>query len=466
MTIAPRPDAPTEWLHLTAGDPCYPLQLAAVPGCPQTLFVRGNPGALALPPSAIVGSRSATAAGRETAFQFAAALAASGLAVTSGLAVGIDAAAHRGALAAGGTTIAVCGTGLDRVYPAEHAALAAEIVARGALVSEFPAGTAPLAINFPRRNRILSGLARGVLVIEAAARSGSLITARLAGEQGRDVMAVPGSIHNVLSRGCHRLIKDGAALVESVDDVLAALGLPALATRPSCRDETLGRAEFSGATLDSDAEMLLNALGFGPADLDRLVERTGLAAHAVLSKLQLLELEGRVAGRRALQPHNEEAGAMKDSVLDILIHLFENFLDAEDDSTPERETLKQELEQAGYPEADIERALVWLESLATDPDRALSEGTARAVRVFSGSEQVRLDTDVRGYLLHLENLGILSAAQREVVIDRLLALEADDIDIEQLKWVVLMVLFSQPGQENAYQRMEDLVFDERRDAMH
>ncbi len=157
---------------------------------------------------------------------------------------------------------------------------------------------------------------------------------------------------------------------------------------------------------------------------------------------------------------------MKDSVLDILIHLFENFLDAEDDSTPDRDALKQELEQAGYPEADIERALVWLESLASDPERSLPEGTARAMRVFSGQEQVRLDTDVRGYLLHLENLGILSVAQREVVIDRLLALEADDIDIEQLKWVVLMVLFSQPGQENAYQRMEDLVFDERRDAMH
>jgi Smg protein len=156
---------------------------------------------------------------------------------------------------------------------------------------------------------------------------------------------------------------------------------------------------------------------------------------------------------------------MKESVLDILIHLFENFLDAEDDSAPSRDALKQDLEQAGYPEADIERALAWLESLAADPDRAMSEGTARAVRVFSGHEQVRLDTDVRGYLLHLENLGILSAAQREVVIDRLLALEADDIDIEQLKWVVLMVLFSQPGQENAYQRMEDLVYDERQ-AMH
>jgi len=157
---------------------------------------------------------------------------------------------------------------------------------------------------------------------------------------------------------------------------------------------------------------------------------------------------------------------MKENVLDILIHLFENFLDADDDTTPSREALKQELEQVGYPEADIERALAWLESLAADPDRAMNEGAARAVRVFSGHEQVRLDTDVRGYLLHLENLGILSAAQREVVIDRLLALEADDIDIEQLKWVVLMVLFSQPGQENAYQRMEDLVFDDRRDAMH
>jgi Smg protein len=157
---------------------------------------------------------------------------------------------------------------------------------------------------------------------------------------------------------------------------------------------------------------------------------------------------------------------MKENVLDILIHLFENFLDADDDTTPSREALKQELEQVGYPDADIERALAWLESLAADPDRAMNEGTARAVRVFSGQEQVRLDTDVRGYLLHLENLGILSVAQREVVIDRLLALEADDIDIEQLKWVVLMVLFSQPGQENAYQRMEDLVFDDRRDAMH
>jgi Smg protein len=157
---------------------------------------------------------------------------------------------------------------------------------------------------------------------------------------------------------------------------------------------------------------------------------------------------------------------MKESVLDILIHLFENFLDAEDDQEPSREALKQELEKAGYAEGDIERALEWLAGLAADQGGDASQATARAIRVFTGPEQLRLDTDVRGYLLYLENIGILSASQRELVIDRLLALEADEIDIEQVKWVVLMVLFSQPGQEQAYERMEDLVFEERPDAVH
>jgi len=279
---------------LTADDPRYPPQLAAIPGSPAALFVRGDPAVLSRPQLAIVGSRSATAAGRETAFEFAAQLAAAGLVITSGLAVGIDAAAHRGALHARGITIAVCGTGLDRVYPGEHAALADEIAACGALASEFPTGTPPLAHNFPRRNRLLSGLARGVLVIEAAARSGSLITARLAGEQGREVMAMPGAVHNPLSRGCHRLIKDGAALVETVDDVLEALGLRVLAAAADCRARAHDRADSPAGRLDSGAEMLLNALDFGPTDLDRLVERTGLAAQSVISKLQLLELEGRV----------------------------------------------------------------------------------------------------------------------------------------------------------------------------
>lgn len=157
---------------------------------------------------------------------------------------------------------------------------------------------------------------------------------------------------------------------------------------------------------------------------------------------------------------------MKAGVLEILIQLFEDFLDADLDSAPDRDSLRLELERAGYPEREVERALSWIEGLAAGSHGAASGGTRRAVRIFSGHEQRRLDTDVRGYLLHLENLGILSATQRELVIDRLLALEAEDIDIEQLKWVVLMVLFSQPGEEIAYQRMEDLVFDERRDAMH
>ena len=275
---------------ITADDSRYPPQLAATAGAPPAFFVLGDPSVLSAPQLAIVGSRSATAAGRETAFEFAGRLSAAGLAITSGLAVGIDAAAHRGALAAGGRTIAVCGTGLDQVYPAEHALLAAAITAQGALVSEFSMGTPPLAANFPQRNRLMSGLARGVLVIEAAARSGSLITARLAGEQGRDVMAVPGSIHNALARGCHRLIMDGAALVESPEDVLATIGFRA----PGTPGNAPARARDSGNGLDSAEEMLLNALGFEPADLDKLVERTGLAAHSVASMLQMLELEGRI----------------------------------------------------------------------------------------------------------------------------------------------------------------------------
>ncbi len=281
-------------LLLTRADPRYPPQLATVRGCPPALFVQGDPAALARIQVAIVGSRAATAAGRETAHEFAARLAAAGLVITSGLALGIDAAAHRGALAAGGATIAVCGTGLDCVYPRAHAALAAGIAAQGALVSEFPTGTRPHAHNFPQRNRLLSGLARGVLVIEAAARSGSLITARHAGDQGREVMALPGSIHNVLARGCHRLIKDGAALIENVDDVLETLGLPMPAARANCGAKADAAAESPAGRLDSGAEILLNALGFGPTDLDRLIARTGLAAAAVISQLQLLELEGRV----------------------------------------------------------------------------------------------------------------------------------------------------------------------------
>ncbi len=210
---------------MTWDSAAYPALLASIPDPPLALFVEGDADVLALPQLAVVGSRNPTAHGRDTAVQFAAHLARSGLAITSGLALGIDAASHRGALQAGGRTVAVLGCGLDTIYPRENEPLAAAITAGGgALVADLPTGTAPLKQHFPRRNRIISGLSVGTLVVEAALRSGSLITARLAGEQGREVFAIPGSIHNPLARGCHRLIRQGAKLVEDADDIFVELG--------------------------------------------------------------------------------------------------------------------------------------------------------------------------------------------------------------------------------------------------
>jgi DNA processing protein len=215
--------------------------------------------------------------------------------ITSGLALGIDAAAHRGALQAEGRTVAVVGRGLDCVYPRENKRLARELVEQGgALVSDFPIGVPPLKQNFPRRNRILSGLSLGTLVVEAALQSGSLITARLAGEQGRDVFAVPGSIHNPLARGCHKLLRDGARLVESVEDIFAEIGDNIGENAVSIAQEAprVGLADTS--LLDKDYKILLDALGFEPASLDAVVARTGLKAAAVASMLLILELEGRI----------------------------------------------------------------------------------------------------------------------------------------------------------------------------
>jgi DNA processing protein len=277
------------------GTPEYPPLLAAIADAPLVLFVEGDAGVLALPQLAMVGARNPTAIGRDTAMQFAEHLARAGLAITSGLALGIDAASHRGALAGGGRTIAVQGCGPDRVYPAEHAALAGEIVARGALVTEFPTGVPPLPEHFPRRNRIISGLAVGTLVVEAALASGSLITARLAGEQGREVFAIPGSIHSPLSRGCHRLIRQGAKLVETAADIFTELGalLAGLRQEGDRTEPPDGQAE-TGRVLDKEYEILLDALGFGPAGVDALVSRTGMRTDAVASMLLILELEGQV----------------------------------------------------------------------------------------------------------------------------------------------------------------------------
>lgn len=280
---------------LDCRSPRFPRLLAEISDSPVGLFVRGNVETLSLPQIAIVGSRSCTSGGRAIAESFASKLVGCGLAITSGLAEGIDAAGHEGALRAEGVTIAVCGTGLDRVYPRAHERLADEIAERGALVSEFSPGTRAHKFHFPRRNRIISALSLGTLVVEAAHRSGSLITARYAAEQGREVFAVPGSIRNPLASGCHLLLKNGAKLVESVEDILAELGPLAAVPRRAFADDVAARTQAASAgQLDNDYKMLLDALGFDPAGIDQLADRSGLKADAVASMLLILELEGRI----------------------------------------------------------------------------------------------------------------------------------------------------------------------------
>jgi DNA processing protein len=267
----------------TLADAEYPAALLQTPDPPPLIYVKGRVELLNQPAFAIVGSRNATAQGKTTAESFSRALSDAGLTIISGLALGIDAAAHRGALEGAGSTIAIIGTGLDKVYPARNREIAHMIADKGAIISEFPLGTPPLAANFPRRNRIISGMTRGCLVVEAATSSGSLITARIANELGKDVFAIPGSIHSTLSKGCHALIKQGAKLVDDAADILDELRLPVPAGARTKDD--------SGAS----SHPLLAHLGYDPCDIDTLASRAGLPVHEVSSALTQLELEGVVA---------------------------------------------------------------------------------------------------------------------------------------------------------------------------
>ena len=298
----------SEWLQagsdrrvVALGDAAYPATLLNIEDPPLMLYMLGALAERAQAATeiiatslAIVGSRNPTPQGESNARQFARAFAEAGVCVVSGLALGIDGAAHDGALLGGGQTIAVVGTGLDRVYPKKHLALAHRIARQGMIISEFPLGTPPLIPNFPRRNRIISGLSLGTLVVEAALKSGSLITARLAAEQGKEVFAIPGSIHSPQSRGCHALIKQGAKLVELAQDVLEEMKLPwgGLAqglTRP------LDAPGDSGAASCSDDDPLIAALGFDAVSLDTLQARTGLDTARLQAQLLELELNGQVA---------------------------------------------------------------------------------------------------------------------------------------------------------------------------
>ncbi|MBB4127393.1 DNA processing protein [Xanthomonas translucens] len=287
-------------------DPDYPALLLRSPNPPLALYLEGDPAALWHPAVAVVGSRAPSAGGRDNASRFALALATSGLAVTSGMAAGVDAAAHTAALSRqDALTVAVVGTGADLAYPRQHAALRERIAARGAVVSEHPPGTPARPSHFPARNRIIAGLSLATLVIEAATRSGALITARLAAEAGREVFALPGSIHNPLARGCHRLIRDGAGLVESAEEVLAGVAPLAAelaeALRGRLRAPTERSADDPGAMPsfpDSDYQRLWHALGHDPICMDSVIARTGLTAAAASSMLLAMELDGYVAVER------------------------------------------------------------------------------------------------------------------------------------------------------------------------
>jgi len=283
-----------QWLEaaenhvLTIEDAEYPEQLKEIASPPSVLFIKGDPALLNKPQIAMVGSRNPSTIGIRTAAEFAEALAAAGFVVTSGMALGIDAASHQGALNAGGHTIAIAGTGLDRVYPARHKQLATEIAQKGALVSEFALGTVAKSGHFPRRNRIISGLCQGLLVVEAAQQSGSLITAKLALEQNREVFAIPGSIHNPLARGCNALIKQGAKLVETVEDIFEELGQYNQLYK--CAETQINQPE-----LDLEQQNLLNLIPYSPITVDNLVQESGLSVEIVSSMLLVLELQGYIA---------------------------------------------------------------------------------------------------------------------------------------------------------------------------
>ena len=277
---------------IALGDDDYPELLTQLNDPPPLLYVRGNKDALHLPALAIVGSRNPTSGGARNAFEFSRHLAKCGFCIVSGLAQGIDAAAHRGALEAGAATVAFLGNGIDIVYPPSNRELADAIVANGALVSEYPPGTPPLRAYFPQRNRLISGLSLGTLVVEAARRSGSLITARLASEQGREVFALPGSIHNPLARGCHQLLRDGAKLVESVDDIMTELAPLAGHLKLITTEST--QKEVGTATEDQEYVKLRKNLGHDPIGFDELVARSGLTIDQVSSMLLILELDGKI----------------------------------------------------------------------------------------------------------------------------------------------------------------------------
>ena len=291
-------DAALEWARdpachlLGIEDELYPGLLREIHGAPPVLYVHGDLAAFDAPALAIVGSRNPTRGGMQNAREFAADLGGAGFVIASGLAQGIDTAAHEGALSAGALTLAFLGHGIDRVYPAANRDLAHRVAQQGALVSDFPLGMAPRAELFPQRNRLISGCSMGTLVVEAARRSGSLITARLASEQGREVFAIPGSIHNALARGCHRLIRQGAKLVESSEDIVSELG--SIGEYLMQNEDANETKHLLSGDRDDEYKSLIKIIGHDPISADDIVTQSGLTIDQVSSMLLILELEGEI----------------------------------------------------------------------------------------------------------------------------------------------------------------------------
>jgi len=415
----------------------------------------------------------------------------------------------------GGVSVAVLGTGPDVPYPRGNAGLHAWLADAGAVVSEHWPGTGPRKEHFPSRNRILAGLALGTVVIEAAERSGALITARLAADAGREVFALPGSIHNPLARGCHRLIRDGACLVQGPDEVMAQLadrihqasadlrrviGAPIQDRVDTAAHPAVTKATRDDVALpagsppnppadDPDHQTLWQALGHDPTSMDRLVERTGLTPAVLSSMLLPMELEGTVATQHGPYHPNRRRLAgfstssypprrmrrrpreMKESILDVLLYLFEHYFTEDADLVRDRDSLRSgplfdELGQAGFSPAEINKAIEWLDALSEQRPSPSPRRADGPTRIYFGPELDKLDVDCRGFVLFLEQHGVLDAGQRELVLDRAMALDQDQVDLDDLKWVVLMVLFNQPGSEAAYAWMETQMFDDEPELVH
>lgn len=434
---------------------------------------------------AVVGSRAASAGGRDHTRHFAASLANAGLGIVSGMAAGVDAIAHEAALArADGITVAVVGTGPDVAYPVQHHSLRDRIAARGAVVSEYLPGTCAVAAHFPARNRIIAGLALGTLVVEAAMRSGALITARLAAEAGREVFAVPGSLHNPLARGCHHLIRQGATLVQEPAQLVEGLRLLSGELADALRQRLTAPTELARTVpqptprrCDPDYQRLWHALGHDPTPMDSLLERTGLTAAALSSMLLIMELEETWSPSTVAIPaipsfftstasRDAGRGAMKESILDVLLYLFEHYFSEDADLVRDRDSLQNGLIQAGFSPAEISKAFDWLDALAEQRPSVARPHVDGPVRIYHGPELDKLDVDCRGFLLFLEQHRILDADQRELVLDRAMALDQDELDLDDLKWVVLMVLFNQPGAEAAYAWMETQMFLDEPEPVH